>query len=286
MPTLALPGGSSPASTGYYWLDAGTIKSFFVVPPLRPASNGYQAMKTFSMDLYIRGRGADRVASAYLGGLYGTEFTLPSAGSAQLYNFPISMFLFAGDNPDYGAYTNGARYGGHGPSGGNSVQLNGVTQELGRALAGTLWYAVVPAAPTPLDPDQITTSSARYRFNASTDDGGSPATGHVVQRATNAAFTTGVVTIASSGTSTLTGLLPGTTYYVRSATRNAVSDGIAGGVYGTWSAVKSFRTLDGVRVYNHDTDAWQSAEMRVSTGGAYNPVATLWSDGDPYAPAS
>ena len=99
--------------------------------------------------------------------------------------------------------------------------------------------ATVPPAPTPFSPplDQITTTSMRYRFN-SAGDGGSPITSWAAQYDTYADFRYGVI-IASSGTSVVGGLNPGTTYYWRSRGQNAIG-------VGPWSAVSQATTLPSV----------------------------------------
>lgn len=87
----------------------------------------------------------------------------------------------------------------------------------------------LPNAPAPIGIDQITPTGFRYRFSA---NGGGTATGWQYQLATNAAFTTGVVTAGSSGTSVLTGLTPGQAYWIRSR-------GVNGFGNGPWSAASS-----------------------------------------------
>lgn len=85
--------------------------------------------------------------------------------------------------------------------------------------------ATVPPAPYMtgfgVNPDQITATSMRVRFNGQ-GDGGSPITQWNLQRATDAAFTQNVVTITSTGTSIVQGLTPGVTYWWRANGQNAV----------------------------------------------------------------
>lgn len=92
-----------------------------------------------------------------------------------------------------------------------------------------------PPAPTMLTPDTVTINSMRARFN-SNGDGGSGITGWQLQYATDAAFTNNLVTVSSSGTTTISGLNPGTTYYLRARGSNAVG-------WGAWSNVVSQSTI-------------------------------------------
>lgn len=84
-----------------------------------------------------------------------------------------------------------------------------------------IFRPTAPGAPVSVGVDEITATSARYRFSGTTD-GGSGILEWQAQAATNAAFTSNVQTVGSNGTTTFTGLLPGNTYYFRSRGRNAV----------------------------------------------------------------
>lgn len=85
-----------------------------------------------------------------------------------------------------------------------------------------------PGPPNPIGIDQVTTTSFRYQFSGTTD-GGSPITGWFVEYANNPSFT-GSTTIGSNGTSVISGLTPGTTYYVRSWGNNAHWTGVKSSV--------------------------------------------------------
>lgn len=91
-----------------------------------------------------------------------------------------------------------------------------------------------PPAPKNIGVDQATTNSLRYRFSSS-GDGGSAVTGWQARYSTNSSMS-GATTIASTGTSVVTGLNPGTTYYFQSRGQNAMG-------WGAWSAVASGQTL-------------------------------------------
>lgn len=95
--------------------------------------------------------------------------------------------------------------------------------------------AQVPDPTTSLGVDQATATSLRYRFSAPADDGGAGIDGYQVQYSTASNFAS-ATTINSGGTSTVTGLTPGTTYYFRSRAHNAVG-------WGGWSSTSSGATL-------------------------------------------
>lgn len=96
----------------------------------------------------------------------------------------------------------------------------------------------VPCAPTTIGLDEATTTTLRYRFSGNCD-GGSGITGWQAQIATDAGFTKNVQTVASSGTTVFTGLIPGTTHYARSRGSNAVG-------WSGWSGTSSAVTLPAV----------------------------------------
>lgn len=158
----------------------------------------------------------------YLGGCYSLMFDAngPSSGSND----------FTGKTINVGSYDTGNV--GHNSDGRLTLQIR--VRMLGYSVYGsadTLDVNVAadriprpPAAPTPFGIDEITTVSFRYRFNGN-DDGGSPITSWTAQVATDAGFTQNVQTVGSSGTTTFTGLLPGTTHYVRSWGNNAYWQG-------------------------------------------------------------
>jgi hypothetical protein len=125
----------------------------------------------------------------------------------------------------------------------------------------------VPPAPVirSTSPDQVTDTSLRVQFD-SQGDGGSPVTKWELQYAKTSNFS-GAVTVASSGTTTLTGLTPKTLYYFRARGINAIGTG-------AWSAVKTSTThgipggvTNDVVESSLDHDSCQINFTVTSTGG-------------------
>lgn len=133
-----------------------------------------------------------------------------------------------------------------------------------------IFRPTAPPAPSSVGVDEITATSARYRFSGN-GDGGSGIIEWQAWAATDAAFTQNVQAVSSNGTTTFTSLLPGNTYYFRSRGRNAVgwsgfsntisayvglpaptlnswSQNGAGGLVGTWSAPSTTTGLTGYRL--------------------------------------
>lgn len=122
----------------------------------------------------------------------------------------------------------------------------------------------IPSAPTKPVASAFTHNSMTVKFSA---QGSIPATAYQLQRATNSAFTTGVTTISSTGTSNITGLTPGTTYYYRARSQSAAG----------WSAWSSTLTTYTRPQANTPTiDSITATGMRVQfghTGGASGGVS-------------
>lgn len=96
-----------------------------------------------------------------------------------------------------------------------------------------------PSAPVWVNNDTVGQDSARITFGAPSTDGGSGISRYQIQRSTNSGFTAGIVTIEYPGSPTpLSGLEPGTDYWVRVRAVNGVGAG-------PWSPVTSFTTLLG-----------------------------------------
>lgn len=129
--------------------------------------------------------------------------------------------------------------------------------------------STTPPAPIPLGVDQATASTLRYRFS-SNGDGGSPVTSWTAQVATNAAFTTGVQTLTSSGTTTFTGLSSATTYYFRARGNNAYGAGAWSatmtGLTDTGAYVSKNGVWVGIPIYVSDGTAWEIPELLISDG--------------------
>jgi len=130
----------------------------------------------------------------------------------------------------------GTGWFGHDANGNLSLIVDayhGPASIFGTADPAAAWFytdriAKVPGAPFSLSVDQATTTSLRYMFSGTTD-GGSPILEWQAQADDDPAFGS-PITMSSTGTSTFTGLVPGTEYTFRARGRNAVG-------WGPWSVV-------------------------------------------------
>lgn len=148
-------------------------------------------------------------------------------------------------------------------------------------------YIPSPATITSVTPSTDGTSSVVV-LGAPGDNGGTAITGYNIQRATDTGFTANLATVSSSGTSTLTGLTPGTRYYYRVTPRNHVTD-LAGILGGPWSSTVfadqpepvglgrryttgsgAFIAQDGKR-WNTTSAAWETIE-----GRRWNASTSTW----------
>lgn len=127
--------------------------------------------------------------------------------------------------------------------------------------------ATVPGVTSPIGIDQVDMVSFRYRFSAGSNGGAaidSYQIGYGLSSGNPTTF------ISSGGTSTITGLSPGTTYYVWSRAHNSVG-------YSPWSARLSTTTVAGgwVRV----AGVWKKAI-------AWVRVAGVWKKAQPWVRVS
>lgn len=202
----------------------------------------------------------------------GTTFAL----NPQPWSVNVAGFVVNGSTPLDFRYTNSISMGAsstgwvaHDANGylniyvGASINASGELFGVANAAA-TFVTDRIPKPPGPTNPvgiSQIGPTSMVYAFNGGSD-GGSAITSWQIQYATNAGFTTGVVTITSPGTSTLTPLTPGTQYWVRSRGNNAVGSG-------PWSGASTAQTLSGAFVGKLANATFAAAAVYVGKSGAY-----------------
>lgn len=239
MPTVALPGTDSPATTS--WVSPGGtfyIYSNVKLPTGRTMANGSKNILVQTLNLYVAGRSGSVSIRPYFGNnprgsstSYGAQST-PSKKS-----MAVGVHASGGSNTNYGVH-----WGGGGVNfrrgGGGSTQSSG-SSSWGSSLSGTMTYAEAPAAPTPIGISGATATSLTAKFSGNSD-GGSSITGWSLQYSKNSNFS-GATTVSSNGTTTVTGLDPDTTYYFRAAGKNAVTTNA--GTTGPWSSTFSGKTL-------------------------------------------
>lgn len=108
--------------------------------------------------------------------------------------------------------------------------------------------------------DSITATVASVNWFPPTDSGGATITHYEVQRSESSSFTSPTITSDTASPTPLSGLLPGTTYYVRVRAVNPTGAG-------AFSPSVSFQTLSGVKVGNGT--AWRDAIVWLGDGSAW-----------------
>lgn len=187
------------------------------------------------------------------------------SGSAASLNFPTSGGI--GTQNLIASSTTG--WIAHAADGTLGIQIaawyhTGGSEYFGNSDIPATWFntdpiATVPPAPTPLGIDTITSTSMRYRFSGNGNGGSAITQWQYAYNTTSDANAAGWVIKQGTGTDTITGLTPGTTYYVKSRGVNAVGAG-------PWSSVLSAKTLAGGLIY--DGSAFQPARPFINVDGA------------------
>ena len=139
-----------------------------------------------------------------------------------------------------------------------------------------------PPAPTFLGLSLITNTSMRAQFQGN-GDGGSAITGWDLQYSKASNFS-GATTLASNGTTTVTGLVPNTTYYWRARGKNAIGAGawsgtgtakthdIPGGVTHTMGAVTATSGHINISPGATNGSAVTNFEMQLSTSSSFATI--------------
>lgn len=120
--------------------------------------------------------------------------------------------------------------------------------------------ATAPSAPGAPSISGVGATSATAAWTAPSDAGGAAVTSYEVQWSTSSSFTSPSSTASTTSPTNLTGLLPGTTYYVRTRAVNSAGSG-------TWSTASTFTTLSGVKVGTGT--GWRDAIVRVGNGSSW-----------------
>lgn len=284
MALAPISGGSSLVSGSSYLLDAGYIQSGVAFPSCRVDGTGVERMWIERVRAYGSGRGASRTARMTFGTgetITTASWTQPAASSAQSTGWRDisgnSMVNSPAATSTFRLHFNGAYYFGRGDTG-NDVVASPSGSTWPNGLAGEFEYFQVPSAPRSLTVVPNADGTAFLDWSAPTEDGDTAITGYRVQRATNSAFTSGVVTVNTSGTTTSytrNGLTPGTKYYFRVAARNKVTDDVNSySVYsGTVSATIPVAVVSGLEVWNGT--AWVESAMEVWDGAAWVEAASV-----------
>lgn len=238
------------------------------LPAGRTMVNGRRDIYVYELSAWASSKGAVRSGRFYLNqgaaAAYTNVLNLPIETQANNRGFQACVqdaYMVAGPGRlrlAFGGEIYYAYGGGGATNDGGGIIRSG-------ALAMGMRYQQAPAAPTMLSVAPSSDGkSATVRFQGSADNGGSNITGWKLQWATNSAFTTGVGTIGSTGTSTVTGLVPGTTYWWRAAGRNGVTDNFS--TTGPWSAPMTMTQPDPLsfgKMRNSLNNAWVPTAGRI-----------------------
>ena len=253
----------------------GYVHSFGTLADSRVGSDGSKPLRITALSGAVSGNGATRSVEMYCGG---AEVTLSRASSGSAldtgWQTVTAWQTTALDSIEFGYRSmSGSCYFARSSTSG-AVATYGAFGNFTGKIGMYYRFQEVASAPgivsvTPNgDGDQVTVV-----LSAPSDDGDSTVIGYRIQRATDSGFTAGLATVTSTGTTIMTGLTPGTTYYYRATARNTPSEG-AGILGGAWSSTTSQAQPDPAglgRYYNGVT-------FTAADGKQYN--GATWEDLD------
>lgn len=286
MPTVTINGlTNSPQYNSFVSGSPFPRYSTLYLPSARVAANGQRPLIVTVLGLWLSGANGARTVQFHVGGAWSNAIVVASTGgtgAASAYNTAgISAFFANGGATSVGlATSSGAFNFGARDMVGNTIvgQSNGAN----RSMVGAYDYNEVPTAPGTPSLTATVPGELGVSWAAPGDNGGSAITGYVVEYSLNASFT-GASTKAVTGTSTtLTGLQPGQTYYVRVYARNLVSD--TAGTYSVASASASKLVLSGA--YYGVSGVWKACEVYYGLNGAWVPVSISVGNGGAWKPTT
>lgn len=236
------------------------------LPRGREMLNGSRACFVTHVRGFVAGRGTSRNYRLRLGDNYTDTYSIGSAGSAVNTGWkPLQDPLRAeGGSARFHEYFSGSAYFGR-ANDGNGFDSYGT--RFG-TLGGGYLYIQAPMAPHFVGVSTKGESGVLYTdFRAPEDDGGSGVPIYRLEWSPSPTFSGGSASMSTStGQVEIGGLVPGTRYYFRAASRNFVTDSL--GTTSTWS-----RTVSGVAAGVPSAPRNLSA---VNSTSEYNRVNLSW----------
>lgn len=266
MPVRIINGVNAPTNTSGF-TSGNPVWVLDTVPTGRQAANGLRPIRMSGVHLDVGGGG-----TLYFGvwngdgqGGAGSQAVGTGAGVGR-YSAEVSKYIQDANLQDirvgWFSASRSIQFG-RAPVAGRTI-VDGAGDYPGSSLTGLWTYEQVPAAPAMAAAIVGPAGSVVVSFNGSGDTGDAPITGWRLQYADNPGFA-GAVTVDSGGTTAITGLVPGRTYWFRAAGRNNVAD--AYGTTGPWSGAIAATMRAGGKV--RAGGAWKSALPKVRVAGAW-----------------
>jgi hypothetical protein len=234
---------------------------------------------------YVSGYGATRAIYLQLGSSRTALFNVGAGSSPGAFTGyqGIPGTLVAGGAADvYIIHSRGRVYFGRSSTSGSNGVFNSGGYGWSGILGGALRYVEAPTAPRSVSAYSAGAGAVTVSWDAPTSDGGTAVTGYSLQYSTSASFT-GAQTVlvdASASPYTLTGLTPGTLYYIRVSALNAVTE--AANTSSAASAAVEVLILSGAK-YGVDGQ-WKDCEVFLGVSGAWVPVSVGYGDAGQWKP--
>lgn len=274
MTTLNFQGGGTPdvtsSFTGYGSVYSSTAANGVALPTTgRVDSKGNKPILVGSAQVYWAGKGGTRQLRIGIAGYYSSFVSVGSAGSASASGFKTVNAIFLNGGNQYVTIDENGTGGFYfGRQTGSSGSTDGHTN-WGK-LSGSVEYYQVPTAPTSVTVAQAALENAvNISWSAPSDNGGTAVTSYSIQWSYNSDFS-GSTTVTTGTTATtykLTGLVYGSTVYVKVAAINATAN-LAGS-----TSVQSSSANGYITAPNLPLDGW--AHFGTATANTFTLTHTV-----------
>lgn len=238
MPNVSLPGGTTLYTGATNSAYVPFIQTGVTIPTGRTMENGSQDILVYRIRAYAGGYSGSVTCSLQLGSEKTSNFSMPS-GTASSTSWRNIDALLSPGTETFRLNASARAYIGRSNGGSPSLKDDAGNTWSGQAV-GEYSYYEAPTIPTGLSAVSTGFTTGSASWSPPNNNGGTAITGYRVQIATNPFFTGATSYNQTSLSKSFTGLTPGTTYYVRVASKNAVTE--AAGTTSVYGTTATFST--------------------------------------------
>lgn len=278
MPNVPLPGGTTLYTGATNSAAVPFIQTGVSIPAGRVMSNGSTDILVHRIRAFAGGYSGSITCSLQLGSVKTSNFSMP-AGTASSTSWRNINVLLSPGTATFRLNASARAYIGRSNGGSPQLQDDAGNTWSGQAV-GEYSYYEAPSVPLAFTATATGFTTAEVSWQAPNSSGGTPITGYHLQVATNPLFFSASSYQNVGLSRSLTGLNPGTTYYVRVGAKNAVTEEATAGVTvtGVYAPTITF-TTDAYSPPSAPTSVMVASSTPTSATITWNPP--LYDGGTP-----